>query len=130
MSQQQNMMQDYIRTSTYQRAMLDNTADFHDKVVYTHTYTHPDPSTRSYTHIQTIYMHPGPSVYQQAMLHNTADFYDKVTNPHPDPSTYQRAMLDNAANFHNKVTHRCCLLQATLLKDLEKRFIFPGPRKY
>jgi len=68
-------------------------------------------------------MHPGPSVYQQAMLHNTADFHDKVTNPHPDPSTYQRAMLDNAANFHNKVTHRCCLLQATLLKDL-------GPRKY
>jgi len=49
-------MQDYIRTSTYQRAMLDNTADFHDKVVYTHTYTHPDPSTRSYTHIQTIYI--------------------------------------------------------------------------
>lgn len=32
MSQQQNMMQDYIRTSTYQRAMLDNAADFHDKV--------------------------------------------------------------------------------------------------
>lgn len=27
------MMQDYIRTSTYQRAMLDNTADFQDKVV-------------------------------------------------------------------------------------------------
>ncbi|ELU16220.1 hypothetical protein CAPTEDRAFT_179627 [Capitella teleta] len=33
LSQQQNMMQDYIRTSTYQRAMLDNTADFQDKVV-------------------------------------------------------------------------------------------------
>ncbi|ESO10254.1 hypothetical protein HELRODRAFT_72919 [Helobdella robusta] len=33
MSQQQNMMQDYIRTSTYQRAMLDNTMDFKDKVV-------------------------------------------------------------------------------------------------
>jgi len=32
MSQQQNMMQDYIRTSTYQRAMLDNMADFQDKV--------------------------------------------------------------------------------------------------
>ena len=32
MSQQQNMMQDYIRTSTYQRAMLDNSADFQDKV--------------------------------------------------------------------------------------------------
>jgi len=33
MSQQQNMMQDYIRTSTYQRAMLDNLADFQNKVV-------------------------------------------------------------------------------------------------
>lgn len=32
LSQQQNMMQDYIRTSTYQRAMLDNTIDFQDKV--------------------------------------------------------------------------------------------------
>lgn len=32
LSQQQNMMQDYIRTSTYQRAMLDNTADFQDAV--------------------------------------------------------------------------------------------------
>ena len=32
MSQQQNMMQDYIRTSTYQRAMLDNMLDFQDKV--------------------------------------------------------------------------------------------------
>ena len=26
------MMQDYIRTSTYQRAMLSNVVDFHDKV--------------------------------------------------------------------------------------------------
>jgi len=34
MSQQQNMMQDYIRTSTYQRAMLDNSADFQDKVYF------------------------------------------------------------------------------------------------
>ncbi|GFR97748.1 histone-arginine methyltransferase CARM1 [Elysia marginata] len=33
LSQQQNMMQDYIRTSTYQRAMLANLTDFHDKVV-------------------------------------------------------------------------------------------------
>ena len=33
LSQQQNMMQDYIRTSTYQRAMLNNCADFQDKVV-------------------------------------------------------------------------------------------------
>ncbi|KAK2167381.1 hypothetical protein LSH36_28g01036 [Paralvinella palmiformis] len=33
LSQQQNMMQDYVRTSTYQRAMLNNTADFEDKVV-------------------------------------------------------------------------------------------------
>ncbi|KAH9499933.1 Histone-arginine methyltransferase carm1 [Bulinus truncatus] len=33
LSQQQNMMQDYIRTSTYQRAMLANITDFHDKVV-------------------------------------------------------------------------------------------------
>ncbi|XP_011431878.3 histone-arginine methyltransferase CARMER isoform X1 [Magallana gigas] len=33
LSQQQNMMQDYIRTSTYQRAMLANLIDFHDKVV-------------------------------------------------------------------------------------------------
>lgn len=32
LSQQQNMMQDYIRTSTYQRAMLANIDDFHDKV--------------------------------------------------------------------------------------------------
>ena len=29
-------MQDYIRTSTYQRAMLDNTADFNDKVGLSH----------------------------------------------------------------------------------------------
>ncbi|KAJ8306635.1 hypothetical protein KUTeg_017180 [Tegillarca granosa] len=33
LSQQQNMMQDYIRTSSYQRAMLANLIDFHDKVV-------------------------------------------------------------------------------------------------
>lgn len=32
LSQQQNMMQDYIRTSTYQRAILANLIDFHDKV--------------------------------------------------------------------------------------------------
>ena len=32
LSQQQNMMQDYIRTSTYQRAMLENAVDFQDKV--------------------------------------------------------------------------------------------------
>ncbi|XP_043550745.1 histone-arginine methyltransferase CARM1 isoform X3 [Chiloscyllium plagiosum] len=33
LSQQQNMMQDYIRTGTYQRAILQNHADFKDKVV-------------------------------------------------------------------------------------------------
>ncbi|CAF0936641.1 unnamed protein product [Rotaria sordida] len=33
LSQQQNMMQDYIRTSTYQRAILDNTIDFAGKVI-------------------------------------------------------------------------------------------------
>lgn len=33
LSQQQNMMQDYIRTSTYQRAILSNSIDFKDKVV-------------------------------------------------------------------------------------------------
>lgn len=33
LSQQQNMMQDYVRTGTYQRAILDNAADFRDKVV-------------------------------------------------------------------------------------------------
>lgn len=33
LSQQQNMMQDYIRTSTYQRAILSNLADFRDKIV-------------------------------------------------------------------------------------------------
>ena len=32
LSQQQNMMQDYVRTSTYQRAMLANLINFHDKV--------------------------------------------------------------------------------------------------
>ena len=38
LSQQQNMMQDYIRTSTYQRAMLDNSSDFMDKVDLTVNY--------------------------------------------------------------------------------------------
>lgn len=33
LSQQQNMMQDYVRTSTYQRAILNNILDFKDKVV-------------------------------------------------------------------------------------------------
>lgn len=33
LSQQQNMMQDYIRTSTYQRAIISNISDFKDKVV-------------------------------------------------------------------------------------------------
>ncbi|XP_037076923.1 LOW QUALITY PROTEIN: histone-arginine methyltransferase CARMER-like [Pollicipes pollicipes] len=33
LSQQQNMMQDFIRTGTYQRAILANTADFTGKVV-------------------------------------------------------------------------------------------------
>ncbi|XP_067935597.1 histone-arginine methyltransferase CARMER-like [Watersipora subatra] len=33
LSQQQNMMQDYVRTNTYQTAMLANTADFIGKVV-------------------------------------------------------------------------------------------------
>lgn len=33
LSQQQNMMQDYVRTSTYQKAILSNLADFRDKVV-------------------------------------------------------------------------------------------------
>jgi len=32
LSQQQNMMQDYIRTSTYQRAIIANADDFRDKV--------------------------------------------------------------------------------------------------
>ena len=32
LSQQQNMMQDFIRTSTYQKAILDNPADFSGKV--------------------------------------------------------------------------------------------------
>ncbi|KAI1718379.1 ribosomal protein l11 methyltransferase (PrmA) domain-containing protein [Ditylenchus destructor] len=31
--QQQNMMQDYVRTSTYQRAIHDNSVDFRDKIV-------------------------------------------------------------------------------------------------
>lgn len=29
LSQQQNMMQDYVRTSTYQKAILGNLSDFH-----------------------------------------------------------------------------------------------------
>lgn len=33
LSQQQNMLQDYIRTSTYEKAVLYNTKDFQDKVV-------------------------------------------------------------------------------------------------
>lgn len=33
LSQQQNMLQDYVRTGTYQRAILTNTLDFRDKVV-------------------------------------------------------------------------------------------------
>lgn len=33
LSQQQNMLQDYIRTSTYERAVLNNCKDFQDKVV-------------------------------------------------------------------------------------------------
>jgi len=33
LSQQQNMMQDFIRTSTYQKAILDNPVDFNGKVV-------------------------------------------------------------------------------------------------
>ncbi|MEE6459227.1 hypothetical protein FKM82_000580 [Ascaphus truei] len=33
LSQQQNMMQDYVRTTTYHRAILQNHVDFNDKVV-------------------------------------------------------------------------------------------------
>uniref|UniRef100_A0A8C0C0D1 type I protein arginine methyltransferase n=1 Tax=Buteo japonicus TaxID=224669 RepID=A0A8C0C0D1_9AVES len=33
LSQQQNMMQDYVRTGTYQRAILQNHSDFKDKIV-------------------------------------------------------------------------------------------------
>jgi len=33
LSQQQNMMQDFVRTSTYQRAILSNLSDFRDKVI-------------------------------------------------------------------------------------------------
>uniref|UniRef100_A0A673ND41 Histone-arginine methyltransferase CARM1 n=1 Tax=Sinocyclocheilus rhinocerous TaxID=307959 RepID=A0A673ND41_9TELE len=33
LSQQQNMMQDYVRTGTYQRAILQNHTDFKDKVI-------------------------------------------------------------------------------------------------
>lgn len=34
LSQQQNMMQDYVRTSTYQRAILGNSTDFHVRYFY------------------------------------------------------------------------------------------------
>lgn len=33
LSQQQNMMQDFVRTSTYQRAIYSNSQDFHNKIV-------------------------------------------------------------------------------------------------
>ena len=33
LSQQQNMMQDFVRTSTYQKAIHSNLSDFRDKVV-------------------------------------------------------------------------------------------------
>ena len=33
LSQQQNMMQDFIRTSTYQKAILDNPTDFNGKTI-------------------------------------------------------------------------------------------------
>jgi histone-arginine methyltransferase CARM1 len=33
LSQQQNMLQDYVRTATYQRAIQINDVDFRDKVV-------------------------------------------------------------------------------------------------
>ena len=33
LSQQQNMMQDYVRTATYQRAIFDNAVDFEGKIV-------------------------------------------------------------------------------------------------
>lgn len=33
LSQQQNMMQDYVRTATYQKAIFDNAVDFEGKVV-------------------------------------------------------------------------------------------------
>lgn len=33
LSQQQNMMQDYVRTATYQRAIFDNPSDFEGKIV-------------------------------------------------------------------------------------------------
>lgn len=32
LAQQQNMMQDYVRTATYQKAIFDNTIDFEGKV--------------------------------------------------------------------------------------------------
>ena len=33
LSQQQNMMQDFVRTSTYQKAIHSNLSDFRDKIV-------------------------------------------------------------------------------------------------
>lgn len=33
LSQQQNMMQDYVRTSTYQKAILGNSIDFNGKII-------------------------------------------------------------------------------------------------
>ena len=45
LSQQQNMMQDYIRTATYQRAMLDNSVDFQDKVGAVSLRRSPDAHT-------------------------------------------------------------------------------------
>lgn len=33
LAQQQNMLQDLVRTGTYKRSMIDNYADFHDAVV-------------------------------------------------------------------------------------------------
>ena len=36
LSQQQNMMQDFVRTSTYQKAMHMNPSDFQDKVCLMH----------------------------------------------------------------------------------------------
>jgi len=59
MSQQQNMMQDYIRTSTYQRAMLDNMADFQDKVYIVELLSHFS-SCISSLRLSTLFynMHP------------------------------------------------------------------------
>ena len=41
LSQQQNMMQDYVRTGTYQRAILQNHTDFKDKVSQSHVCAPP-----------------------------------------------------------------------------------------